>query len=293
MARGGGKAFVFGGPLVTGGGGTSAAASWASTRFNQTAYSNQWVYRSATMPSGGGILVSLWAKMPTPVTSHPTTLGNTEVLRINFSNWYMRCIGFNFNTIDSSTGTFNANSMLFFDGTAVSEGASSYVGDTTYLAETVPWSRENGWVFFAWQFVCDASGNLTLNQWVRYAGQSVQGPYTTSYTLSAMRADVQANSGWTSAHANAFTPSQTISEVQVNGGDGSDAYIIHARVEQATTTATNAHILDISNLTEADSTAWADWSLEWSGSANLADRSGNGRNLTGAGGTLSQGGVFP
>lgn len=268
--------------------------SVTSTRFNQTPYVNQWAYRNASMPTGGGVLVSLWAKMPTPVTSHPTTLGNTEVLRVNFANWYMRCIGFNFNTTSGSTGDFNANSMLFLDGTAVSESASSYVGDTTWLLDTgVPWTYENGWVFFAFQFVCDGSGNLTLNMWIRYAGQAVQGPYTTNYTLANIRADVQTNSGWTSAHANAFTPSQTISEIQINGGDGSDAYIVHARVEQATTTATNAHILDISNLMAADTTAWADWSLEWNGSADLTDRSGNSRGLTGMGGSLSAGGTFP
>lgn len=270
-----------------------AAASWTSTRFNATQYTNQWVFRSASMPSSGGILVSLWAKMPSPVVSHPTTLGNTEVLRVNFANWYLRCIGFNFSTINGSTGTFNANSMLFADGTAVSESANSWVNDTTYLAETVPWSYENGWVFLAWQAVCDVSGNLTLRQWVRYAGQAVQGPYATSYPIATLRADLVSNAGWTLAHANAFTPSQTISQVQINGDDGNDAYIIHARVEDVTGTPTSAHILDISNLSAADSTAWADWSLEWSGSANLADRSGNGRNLTGAGGTLSQGGVFP
>jgi hypothetical protein len=274
--------------------GTVATASWTSTRFNQTAYSNQWVYRNATVPTGGGLLVSLWAKMPTPVTSHPTTLGNTEILRVNFANWYMRCIGFNFNTTSGSTGDFNANSMFFLDGTAVSENPDSYVGDTTWLLDTgIPWTYENGWVFFAFQFVCDGSGNLTLNMWIRYAGQAVQGPYTTNYTLANIRADVQTNSGWTLAHANAFTPSQTISEIRINGDDGSDAYLIHARVEQATTTATNAHILDISNLTSADATAWADWSLEWGGSLNLADRSGNSRDLSSMGGTMSAGGTFP
>lgn len=273
--------------------GTVANTSWTSTRFNQTQYTNQWVYRNATTPTGGGLLVSFWAKMPTPVTSHPTTLGNTELLRVNFANWYMRCIGFNYNTLSGSTGTFNANSMLFFDGTAVSESANSWVNDTTYLSETTPWTYENGWVFFAFQFVCDVSGNLTLNMWIRYAGQAVQGPYATNYTISALRTDVQTNAAWTAAHANAFTPSQTISEIQINGGDGNDAYIIHARVEQATTTATNAHILDLSNLTAADTTAWADWSLEWNGSADLTDRSGNSRGLTGMGGTLSAGGTFP
>jgi hypothetical protein len=71
--------------------------------------------------------------------------------------------------------------MLFADGTAVSESASSWVNDTTYLLDTgVPWTYENGWVFLAWQAVCDGSGNLTLRQWVRYAGQAVQGPYTTA-----------------------------------------------------------------------------------------------------------------
>jgi hypothetical protein len=268
--------------------------SVTSTRFNQTPYTNQWVYRNATMPTSNGVLVSLWAKMPVPVTSHPTTLGNTEVLRVNFSNWFMRCIGFNFNTTSGSTGDFNANSMLFLDGTAVSEGAESYVGDATFLLDIgVPWTYENGWVFFAWHFAADASGNLTLNQWVRYAGQTLQGPYTTNYSISSIRTDVQANSGWTSAHANAFTPTQTVSEIQINGGNGSDAYIIHARVEDVATAPSNTHINDISNLTSADTTAWADWSLEWNGSADLTDRSGNSRGLTGMGGSLSAGGTFP
>ncbi len=270
-----------------------AAASWASTRFNQTQYTNQWVYRSATMPTSGGVLVSLWAKMPTPVTVHPTTLGNTEVLRVNFGNWYMRCISFNFGTTSATLGNMNTNSMLFADGTAVGEGANSWVNDTTYLVESVPWTYENGWVFLAWHFTCDGSGNLGLRQWVRYAGQALQGPYTTTYTLAGLRTDLVNNAGWTLAHANAFTPSQTVSAIRINGDDGNDAYIIHARVEDTASTPTDAHVLAVSNLTAADPTAWADWSLEWSGSANLADRSGNGRNLTGAGGTLSQGGVFP
>jgi len=82
--------------------------------------------------------------------------------------------------------------------------------------------------------------------------------------------------------------------VQINGGDGNDAYITSARVEETTGTPTNAHILDLSNLTEADSTAWADWSLRWeSGAATLTDRSGNSRDLTGAGGALASGGTFP
>lgn len=273
---------------------TSASVSVTSTRVNQTQYTNQWAYRSASMPSSGGVMVSLWAKMPTPVTSHPTTRGNTEVLRINFANWYLRCISFNFNTTSGSVGDLNTNSMLFADGTAVSESASSWVSDTTYLLDTgVPWTYENGWVFLAWQAVCDGSGNLTLRQWVRYAGQAVQGPYTTTYTLAALRADLVANAGWTSPHANAWTPSQTIASVQLNGNDGSDAYLLHARVEDVTGTPTNAHILALSNLTSADATAWADWSLEWSGSADLTDRSGNGRALTSMGGSLSAGGTFP
>lgn len=275
--------------------GTVVTPSWTSIRFNQTQYENRWAYRSATMPTGEGILVSLWAKMPTPVTSHPTTLGNTEVLRINFSNWYLRCISFNFNTTSGSVGDLNTNSMLFADGTAVSESATSWVNDTTYRMDTgVPWSYENGWIFLAWQAVCDGSGNLTLRQWVRYAGQSVAGPDTSSLSLSTIRSDLQSNAGWTAAHANAWTPSQTISQVQINGGDGNDAYITSARVEETTGTPTNAHILDLSNLTEADSTAWADWSLRWeSGAATLTDRSGNSRDLTGAGGALASGGTFP
>lgn len=134
--------------------GTVANSSWTSTRFNASQYTNQWVYRSSSMPTSGGVLVSLWAKLPTPVSSHPTTLGNTEVLRIDFANWFLRCISFNFNTTSGSTGDMNTNSMLFADGTSVSESSASWANDTTYLLDSgVPWSYENGWVFLAWQAV--------------------------------------------------------------------------------------------------------------------------------------------
>ena len=274
--------------------GTVVTPSWSSIRFNETGYTNQWAYRNSTMPSNG-VLLTLWFKCPTAISSYPTTRQNQEFCRINFGNWYTRCITLNGTTNDANSGVSQSNSMLFCDGTAVSESAESWVGDYTFWEDTgMPVSRVNGWVFCAVQAAIDGSSQITLRQWIRYAGQTISSVHESTISLTSLRSALQTNAGWTSAHANSYTPSATISEIQINGGLGSDAYITSARVADTASDPGTTALTSISDLTEADSTAWADWSLRWeSGAATLTDRSGNGRGLTGMGGTLSQGGTFP
>lgn len=274
--------------------GTVADVSWNSIRFNQTQYTNQWVYRSASAPSTG-VLLTMWIKVPTAISSYPTTRPNQEFCRINFGNWYTRWITMNGTTNDANSGVSQSNSMLFCDGTAVSESQDSWAGDFTFWEDTgLPVARLNGWVFCAVQASIDGSSNITLRQWLRYAGQTISSVHSSTISLSTLRSDLQSNAGWTLAHANSYTPSTTISSIQINGGDGSDLYITSARVADTATEPSGTDLTNISNLTSADSTAWADWSLRWeSGAATLTDRSGNSRDLTGAGGALASGGTFP
>lgn len=273
--------------------GTVVTPSWTSIRVNQTQYTNQYFYRTASAPTTG-VLITMWVQVPTPITAYPTSRGNEEFVRINFGNWYIRAICMNGTTNSSSTAVAQNNTMLFCDGTAVSEGADSWAGDHTYWTDSgMPVANINGWVFCAVQASIDGSSNITLRQWIRYGSGSMSAVHEDIISLSTLRSDLQTNAAWTSAHANAYTPNSTISGIQVNGGDGSDLYVTSCRVYDQTTDPGTTALAAIANNLAADTSAWADWQLDWTGSPDLTDRSGNSRALTSAGGTVSAGNTYP
>lgn len=280
------------GSLTDSADGTVANTSWDSIDFGD------WGVASAPSAPPNGMLFSVWGKRNDQISTFPFTGGNHEFLNFYFGNWYLRVVGWN--CIANSSGDtdcwWNSNSMIIADGTSVGEAASSYAGDYTWLGEnghTV--SQLNGWVFHAFQAWNDsANSQIILRMWVKFAGSSVQGPYTTTLTYTQMRTDLVNNGGWTQVHADAWTPSSTVTGLSVGSNyDTVKNYFIHGRVESNTGTPSNSYIESIAALTAADTGAWADWELNWTGgAANLTDRSGNGRTLT-TGSTFTQGLTFP
>ena len=264
-----------------------------STEFGRTTWGNDYAFRSSA--PANGVLFSTWIKIPDTITTYPFTRGNIEVFVLNYDNWIARCIAGNINATSPTACTYNVNSMILCDGTSVGEANNSYAGDYTYSVDSgLTVDTVSGWVFVAWQFYNDGA-NLVMRQWVKYAGQTLLGPYTSTVAYATLRNDVVSNAGWNPVNAAAWTPGSTpVSFTLGSLFDQCNGYYIHARMEQLSTLPSNSYIESIAALTAADPTAWGDWSLEYGDlGCDLTDRSGNGRDLTlRPGGTLYQGPVF-
>lgn len=259
-------------------------------------------YLDSTAVPSNGFLFSLWGQRTDAVGTggYPWSSGNREFFDFYFSNWTVRVIGWNSSAASSgdTNCNWNSNSMIMLDGTAVGEPANSYAGDYSYMSQggfTVP--QIGGWVFHAMQVWNDsANSQIILRLWVKFYGSAVLGPFTTTLSYAQLRLDIVANSGWTTPHANAFTPSTTPSRFVI-GSDQDDGrvFALHGRMETNTGTPTNSYIETIAALTAPDTGAWADWQLNWTGgAANVSDRSGHARPLTiHSGGTLYQGPLGP
>lgn len=252
-------------------------------------------YVQRTDAPAGGVLFSAWFKLADPVVSWPAGTGNHAGFHLKFPNWFVRFITLSISGSGPSDVFFNANSMIFGDGTAHGENPETYAGDYSYLVEQVADDTvANGWVFMAWQTVNDGA-NITVRQWVKYTGFAAQGPYESIVSYGSLRTEL-VNGGWSAPNAAAWTPAVDASAFVINGLGGDDPHldITHARMESNSGSPTLSYIESLAALSAADPTAWGDWKLDWSGGApNLADRSGNGRGLSSPAGSFYQGSAFP
>lgn len=272
-------------------------ASAFSTEFGHTLYGDD--YMSSTVAPPNGMLLSFWSKRTDPAVSFPFTSGNRELMSIAYANLYLRIVGFNCSAASSGDTDcwYNANSMMVVDGTSVGESATSNTNDYSwYGANGHTVAQLNGWIFHAFQVYIDsANSQIILRLWVKFGSGAVEGPFTSTITYTDLRATLVSAAGWTQAHADAWTPSTTTTGFTIGDNyDISQFYGIHARLYTATGTPTNAEIETIAATTGADTGAWGDWSLEWSGGAtSMTDRSGHSRNLTTIAGTFYAGPAFP
>lgn len=262
-----------------------------SVELGRTMWGSDYLERNDA-PPGAGVLVTLWTRIPEAITSYPYTRGNMEAVDIYGSNWNVRCVCGNIVANSAVDCGYNANSMMIADGGAFGQPNGTYLGDFSYLQDTgQPVARVSGWVFVAWQVVIGAS-DVTIRQWVKYAGQPVQGPQASTIAISQLRTWAE-NNGWAEGSASAWTPSAPSRFSIGTVNDNCNGFYTRARVYGRTDLPTNAEIEAVASRSSADSGAWGDWALTWdtgAGAAVLADRSGNGRALSiHSGGTLYQG----
>lgn len=243
----------------------------------------------------GGVLFTHWTKIRNPIGPYPVIKGNDETFNLYGSNWTMRCVGGNINAPAVNNCGYNANAMMIADGSAFGQPAGNWLGDIAYLQDTgLPTSRVEGWVFIAWQILIGVS-DVTVNQWVKYAGQPVSGPQSSTVTIAQLRQWAE-NNGWAPGSAVNWTPSAPTHFTIGTINDNCNAYYTRARLYARSTLPSNSEIEAIAANSGADLTAWGDWQLTWDtvGAAPiLTDRSGNGRNLSVApGGSVNQGVLF-
>lgn len=252
-------------------------------------------YLSRSDSPSGGVLFSVWTKVPDVISSYPYTRGNMEAYNLYGSNWTIRCVCGNIVANSAIDCGYNANSMMTADGGAFGQPNGTYLGDFSYLQDTgLAVSKVTGWVWVAWQVVIGVS-DVTIRQWVKYAGSALQGPYSSTTSFTQLRTWAEQN-GWTPGTGVNWTPSAPTRFSIGTVNDNCNGYYTKARMELNSSLPSNSYLESLAILTSPDTSAWGDWPLNWDtdlSSAILTDRSGNSRTLTlQPGGVLYQGPVF-
>lgn len=263
-----------------------------SVEFGRVEYGNDYATRPDA-PAGNGLLFSMWQRIPEQITTFPYVRGNMETFVAISDTWYLRCVTGNIVANSAVDCGYNANVMLLANGTGVGESNYAYIGDFAYLQDTgLPVATVNGFVFTAWQIVIEAA-NVTMRQWVKYAGQPVLGPFVSSPTFTQLRQWIVDNNGWNPANAANWTPTNP-TNFSVGGSLSTcNGFYTKAQMVGRSDLPSNAEIEAIASRTAPDPAAWADWPITWDtnlGAADLADASGHNRPLIlHPGGTLYQG----
>jgi hypothetical protein len=144
-----------------------------------------------------------------------------------------------------------------------------------------------GWAFHAVYISLSETGML-IREWVRVgqAGQMAMCPADdpSALTYSALLAYAQAEGGMSPEEAAAWVRSGcTRMMVGFQGGAPEtlmdQTHISRVRIYERNTIPTLEELTTISNMAEADPTAWADYELRWNNGPDLTDRSGNHRDL--------------
>lgn len=252
-------------------------------------------YLSRNDVPSGGVLFSVWTKVPDTISSYPYTRGNMEAFNLYGSNWNMRFVCGNIVANSAVDCGYNANSMMTADGGAFGQPNGTYLGDFSYLQDTGRTvGQVTGWVFVAWQVLIGVS-DVTIRQWVRYSGGAVQGPFASTMSFTQLRTWAE-ESGWAPGTGASWTPSAPTRFTIGTVNDICNGYYVKARMESNSALPSNSYIESLATLTSPDTSAWADWSLKWDTDLSvsvLTDQSGNARTLTlQSGGTLYQGPVF-
>jgi hypothetical protein len=231
-----------------------------------------------TAPSGG-VLFTMWTKVNDPGSTW-SAVPNMEVAAIFGDNWLVRGIVANsyggYNGL--RTAEYNANSMLFAGDSGLDFWSGTYVGDYTYYDDYITPTEYKDWVWVAW-WVKVGADRIYLQQFLKFGRfGAVFAAGSDEVTFAEIRTAI-GDGTWTATDAVAL---------RVGNNQERAANITGARVYTQTSAPSLASLEAIAALNAADSSAWADWPLTWSTSANLSDQSGNNRNLT-AGSTLYEG----
>jgi len=263
----------------------------------------------ASAPSPG-ILVSTWTRTG---ISPAQTKGNDNNIQIfggtdPGNQWSIQCVSGNLNYTSETECTYNANTMFFATGTTGPSGV--WCGDfSSYNSISGDWTftQCTDWIWFAWQVIVSAT-DVTIRQWAKFnttGAVFIAGSSTVTFTTlrATMKATLINDYSYTNPQAttisNSWVPSTTITAFEIGAdGDwtGSDFLGIsmyHVRLESTSSNPTLSYLETLSKLYSADTTAWADYQLNWLGSVKLTDRSGNGRDLTADAGAFYAGQTAP
>lgn len=223
-----------------------------------------------------GTLITMWTKNPQP-SGYPYTQPNKSPFTIFGSDWHIWAITGNMATAttDASHSGYNANITLW-------GGMGDKLG---FILDTTPEAQSIDWVFNAWQFIFSgvtASDTLTMRQWVRFGFNSPFVYKEDSMTVAAIRTAIS-DPAWVPSGA-------TLIEFGRDSVATGELFnMTRIKVYQQAAKPTEAELSAIMVQTAADTSAWTDIPCEWvSGAPDIADVSGNGRDLTEAG-TLAQG----
>lgn len=254
-------------------------------------------YCDTLQAPSGGTLFSIWTKIPDDLsqyTKYGWLRGNMTEYTLYGENWVVMCLVGNiyrYEDYGEDGYVYNANTMLGFD--------NIWGGDYSYYQrpewQQAPASLVSGWVWAAWQIIV-GQDSMTFRQWLKFGvdGDVIEaGEDTVSFdAIRQFAMDPKYNKvPLTQEQAMAWTPTDA-TKYQIGYDHG---YACHARLEARNTKPTLAELEAISKLNEADTSAWADYELNWvDGAPNLLDRSNHGFTLVlHDGGTLYEGVAGP
>lgn len=240
-----------------------------------------YLYRTSGPDLNTGMLICGWIHTPQVRSSYPYTLQDSEPFSLSTSNWDIWCVAGNMQTATTSAEDSKYQACVTISGS---------VGDKmTYVHGYQPETMHIGWVFVAWHITCNDTDGILINQYVKF-GLAAPILHASAQSTIAEYRTASGNGSW--------LPSPTITRLNI-GADtanaGSETSIKNVRVYETATLPTEAELNRIAANSEVDRSAWADYALGWSGSADTTDRSGNGRNLsldTTGGPALAQGWDF-
>jgi hypothetical protein len=261
-------------------------ADFYSVEFGRTLWGSDYCVRNDAPQ--GGILVSVWAKIPDPGATYPWSRGNMDDVILHGVNWHLICLTGNSSATSPTDARYNANTMLGAEG----GGADQWVNDYSYY-ESGGWQPEasyRGWVWAAWQMIVNHD-SFTIRQWLKFGPEAaVIAAGEDRPTFAEIRDVLVADRGWTRQQADAWMPGEATG-FQVGDTNG---FLCHARVEARSTPPTLTELDDIARGQNVPP-AWAEYELGWSHNRpDLSDRSGHNRDLVlQTGGTLHQGDPFP
>jgi hypothetical protein len=245
----------------------------------------------------GGALITMWGRVPAYTGGYPHQRGNATLLEAQGDDVAILGLICNGGADAANVGVQRYNNNVMVGSRTPRDGwAGDYCMIDKYDLRIPEENMLGGWNFYAVQYILQGSAVL-IRQWSK-AGRGAEILHVESNpTFAELRAFL-VSQGWTSGDAAMFTPDDLV-RIILGAYPGDSANFVYydmtqIRVYARSTDPTLAEIDAISLAYAPDTTAWADWKLEWTGGAAvLTDRSGNGRTLLLNGsGTLYQGADF-
>lgn len=263
----------------------------SSVYLNNTQWGNDYV-TAPSVPSNN-ILMSCWHKVTGKVGDFPRdyiTNGDHNYFNLRSSSSQFQFLGGNLrNSTDPNLWGINENSSLWMDPAAGSN--YMYAGDFTYLQtdEVNAESVALGWTWSCWQLINGAS-TVTIRQWTLIPPYNNLAYFEDIKTFADIRT---AGFNMNGVDMSAWVPG--VMDNLTLGDAGQSVSMAYARVHaNVTTKPSDGYLIGLAKNFNADTTAYADWSLLWNtGAPVLADRSGNNRHLYTYGTVLQGVGEFP
>jgi hypothetical protein len=228
------------------------------------AYTSQYIYGrwsegfGLTSAPTGGTILSTWWKTDT------NNYGKTDV----FGMYQYSPVVYAMNNalVISSADAGGGNRTVTFRLEYPAGTATAFdLGSVTVTA-----AQANDWIWIGLQAVRSAERN-TYNLWYKFgADGTMTGPVNATLEFSAY-------TGWIA------NPPGDYSQLNLSAATyaTSYSYYFHATALETSTAPSNTTLNTIACSSDsAPSGTWADWLLDWTGSTNRADRSGNSRNWT-------------